>query len=86
VEAQRHRHHQQQVTLILCSLSDDAIKALINYPTLNQIMASNNKISNVDSLKTFANLKELSEIDLEGNPVASSTGYREALFSAVEGL
>ena len=57
VEADRHRRLRKQVQLMTCSLKDNSIAALLNYPTLTQVVANDNAFENVDNLKPLVSLK-----------------------------
>lgn len=48
--------------------------------SLNQVLLSDNQFSSVEAAKHLGNIENLTEIDLENNPVIEKEGFANAVW------
>jgi hypothetical protein len=61
-------------------LNDRCIPFLAKLTTIKKLLIAENNIETTELLSKFSTLTNLIELDMEANPVAEKSGYREILY------
>jgi Leucine-rich repeat (LRR) protein len=67
-------------------LGSDALVSLTTLKNLINLTLDNNKIESLDKFALLKDLENLKQVNLSGNPVAETEGYREKLFELLPQL
>jgi Leucine-rich repeat (LRR) protein len=68
------------------ALKDEEFKNLKKYPNLVRLNVADNQIQTFDPISTFANMKNLEELDCADNKIEENKDYRKKIYDTIKHL